>query len=53
MNKTIELDVDAKGTDCRCCGEQMQRKGSRLCSDCEAEGCDPSTGLCLKELGGS
>jgi len=53
MNETIEADVDAKGTDCPCCGDQMDQKGSRLCDGCTTEGCDPSTSLCLKDLGGA
>lgn len=53
MNETIEADVDARSTVCDCCGDELEAKGprSRLCSDCTTEGCDPSTGLCLKELG--
>ncbi|AGM11258.1 hypothetical protein HHTV1_2 [Haloarcula hispanica tailed virus 1] len=53
MTQYTEADVDAKGTDCPCCGDQMERKESRLCSGCETEGCDPSTKLCLKDLGGA
>ena len=51
MQNTTEASVDARGTACPCCGEEKERKGSRLCSGCETEGCDPSTKLCLKELG--
>lgn len=49
----MEADVDAKSVDCRCCGDAMEGKGSRLCQACATEGCDPSTGLCMKDLGGS
>lgn len=51
MNDTIEADVDAKGTNCRCCGDELEsNRGNRLCDGCETEGCDPSTNLCMKDL---
>ena len=54
MNETMEADVDAKGTVCKCCGDELNSKqGNQICSDCTRQGCDPSTSLCLKDLGGA
>jgi predicted amidophosphoribosyltransferase len=48
MGDTIDADVDARSTNCPCCGDQMQRKPGRLCRACAREGCDPDTDICLK-----
>lgn len=53
MNETIEADVDAKGTECQCCGETLESKeSSRMCVKCQAAGCRTDSSACIRNMGG-